>query len=101
MTSTWSGPKINPDGCPEPCTVTKYNPTVMCFDSKAQLLLKESVDKDLFPLIIYYISTESEIKKQYFVYDFLTIISAIGGALGLLLGYSFLSIILNVISSFE
>ena len=97
--------KTNPDGCLEPCTLTKYNPTLMSFDKKAQIILrgnKNFVGKDdLFPLIIYYISTESEIKKQYFVYDFLTIISAIGGALGLLLGYSFLSIILNVISSFE
>ena len=93
--------KINPDGCSKPCTLTKYNPTFMSFDQKAQTLLKGSQNAEKFPLIIYYISTESEIKVQYFVYDFLTIISAVGGALGLLLGFSLRSIILNIISSFE
>ena len=73
----------------------------MSFDQKAQTILKGSQNAEKFPLIIYYISTESEIKVQYFVYDFLTIISAVGGALGLLLGFSLLSITLIVISFFE
>ena len=96
--------KINRDGCSKPCTLTKYNPTLMSFDKKAHMLLfgSQNADKNgLLPLIIYYISTGSEIKEQYFVYDFLTIISAVGGALGLLLGFSLLSIILIGISFFE
>ena len=93
--------KTNPDGCPLPCTLTKYNPTVLNLYSKA-MTFENNKNKDLlYILLIYYTSTKTEIKRQYFVYDFLTIISAIGGALGLLLGYSFLSIMLSVIHSFE
>ena len=73
----------------------------MSFDKKAHTLLFGSQNAEKFPLIIYYISTGNEIKEQYFVYDFLTIISAVGGALGLLLGFSLLSITLIVISFFE
>ena len=93
--------KINLDGCLKPCTLIKYNPTLMSFDKKAHTLLFGSQNAEKFPLIIYYISTGNEIKEQYFVYDFLTIISAVGGALGLLLGFSLLSITLIVISFFE
>ena len=93
----------NPNGCPLPCTLTKYNPTVLNFDYKAMTFQWQKYTNvtDLYILLIYYISTETEIKRQYFVYDFLTIISAIGGTLGLLLGYSFLSIMLSVIHYFE
>ena len=62
----------------------KYNPTILNFDYKAMTFQfqKYSNVTDLYILLIYYITTETEIKRQYFVYDFLTIISAIGGTLG-------------------
>ena len=103
--------KINSDflkkpeqyGCPNLCTTTNYNPQVIHFDEsmKATQTEEEYKCQSEYMLNIYYTTDPVEITKEYFVYDAMTIISAIGGTLGLLLGYSILSMCLSLISLAE
>ena len=90
-------------GCPILCTSTKYNPKIVYFDESAHYL-SSSIDfkcKSEYLLYIYYSIDPVEITKEYLVYDAMTILSAIGGAMGLLLGYSMLSMFLSVIKIVE
>ena len=90
-------------GCPNLCTTTNFNPQVIHFDESMQATQTEYEYKcqSEYMLNIYYSTDPVEITREYFVYDAMTIISAIGGTLGLLLGYSILSICLSLISFVE
>ena len=58
-------------------------------------------DKDYLNLMAYYATTIVEKKEEYFLYDLMTLLSSLGGTMGLLLGYSLLSIILSMINFLE
>ena len=89
----------NSHGCPKLCTITKYNAKVEEFDEMTTSLV-QGQDKQCeseYSLYIYFSMDHIEIIKEYLVYDMMTIISAIGGTMGLLLGYSILSMILSTL----
>ena len=89
-------------GCPILCTSTKFNPKIVHFDESAHYLASNDFKcKSEYLLYIYYSIDPVEITKEYLVYDAMTIISAIGGTMGLLLGYSMLSMFLSVIKFVE
>ena len=89
-------------GCPIRCTSTKYSPKLVHFDESAHYLSSNDFKcKSEYILYIYYSIDPVEITKEYLVYDAMTIISAIGGTMGLLLGYSMLSMFLSVIKIVE
>ena len=48
-----------------------------------------------------YASLTVEKKEEYFLYDNMTLVSSLGGTVGLLLGYSLLSTLLFLIDSLE
>jgi hypothetical protein len=52
-------------------------------------------------LFVNYASKTVEKKEEYFIYDLMTLASSLGGTLGLLLGYSLLSILLSIINVLE
>ena len=57
--------------------------------------------EDLFAIHPYYVTTSVEIKKEYFVYGAITLLTSLGGTLGLLLGYSVLSMTLFCLERIE
>ena len=84
--------------CPPLCTKTRYNPEVLNFHRNAEK--GTSCDSE-YILFMYFTIDPVAITKEYLVYDTMAIISAIGGTLGLLLGYSILSILLSLIKHLE
>lgn len=76
-------------GCPIDCDETYYNPTLHYND--ALFADKELTDFVLRP---YYSTFYVEKKEEYFTYDIPSLISDVGGNLGLFLGYSLLSLLL-------
>jgi hypothetical protein len=59
------------------------------------------VNDSYFKVKIYYDMLEVEEQVEYFVYDLNTMIGAIGGVLGLWLGFSCLSILLGIIETLQ
>ena len=89
----------NSYGCPVLCTITKYEAKVEEFDEMTTSLV-QGQDKQCeseYSLYIYFSMDHTEIIKEYLVYDIMTMISAIGGTMGLLLGYSILSMLLSTL----
>ena len=84
-------------GCPKLCTNTKYNAKVVEFDEMTTSLLYNEPCESEYSLYIYFSMDHIEIIKEYLVYDIMTIISAIGGTMGLLLGYSMLSMLTSTL----
>ena len=87
--------EVNKLGCPRTCVSTLYSPTVNTFNQG------QDQRKDVFAIHPYYVTTSVEIKKEFFVYDAITLLTSLGGTLGLLLGYSALSMILFCLDRIE
>ena len=68
-------------GCPYPCSETVYAVTPR---RDASILNKDSISC----LFVYYKTTTLKVFDEYLLYDTNAIISAIGGSLGLFLGFS-------------
>ena len=79
--------------CPQPCKEESYNPRLQTFKGKT--------DQPYFTLYAYYSTTKVKRTKEFFVYDAMTILSSLGGTLGLLLGYSILSMMLGLLDKLE
>ena len=80
-------------GCPLPCTSRLFNPVLNTFhDNKTASFVE---------LWIYFVTTTVEKKEEYFLYDTMNLASSLGGSMGLLLGYSLLSILLSLIKFLE
>ena len=60
-------------------------------------LLYNKLCESGYSLYIYFSMDHTEIIIEYLVYDMMTIISAIKGSMGLLLGYSVLSMLLSTL----
>ena len=58
-------------------------------------------DSGSFQLLIYYDSLTVEEEVEYYVYGGEKLYSAVGGVMGLCLGYSILSILLNMVDIFK
>jgi hypothetical protein len=91
------------NGCPVPCTQVSYKVEYDYFyQNTATNPRKVGPDtEDRFRLKIYYKTLNIEEKTEALVYDFGTFLAAIGGNLGLFLGFSCLSLLLILISMFE
>ena len=80
-------------GCPLPCTSQSFNPKLNTFHDKE--------NNELIMMYVYFATTTVEKKEEYFLYDLMNLTSALGGTMGLLLGYSLLSILLSLIKFLE
>jgi hypothetical protein len=85
-------------GCPLPCTVRTFNPLLNTFHDVYEF---PDEDTEHLRLFVNYASKTVEKKEEYFIYDLMTLASSLGGTLGLLLGYSLLSILLSIINFLE
>ena len=80
-------------GCPLPCTSQSFNPKLNTFYDKET--------NEFLMIFVYFTTTTVEKKEEYFLYDLMNLTSALGGTMGLLLGYSLLSILLSLIKFLE
>ena len=85
-------------GCPLPCTIRTFNPLLNTFHNMYEF---SDQNTEHFRLFVSYASKIVEKKEEYFIYDLTTLASSLGGTLGLLLGYSLLSILLSMINFLE
>ena len=85
-------------GCPLPCTVRTFNPLLNTFHDVYEF---SDENTEHLMLFVNYASKTVEKKEEYFIYDLMTLASSLGGTLGLLLGYSLLSILLSMINFLE
>ena len=65
-------------GCFLPCTYTEY-----------KVAAREKKDFGKFQLLLSYSSTKVTVVKEFYLYDFPTLVSDFGGSLGLFVGFSF------------
>ena len=82
-------------GCKRTCISTIYSPVVNTFNQGL------AGSKDLFAIHAYFVSTSVVISREFYVYDSITLLTSVGGTLGLLLGYSVLSMVLFCIDNVE
>jgi hypothetical protein len=85
--------KKNPE-CPVPCTVD----TVKITERNNPILASNSSATELF---IYWDTLEVSIEEEYLLFDFNAIVSAVGGSLGLFLGFSCLDFLLKLMAKVE
>ena len=74
--------------CPKPCKITTYKDSLL--DLKEPLILKTGESLANFELIANKIRS---IEKEVLVYDLNDVIGAVGGSMGLFLGFSFFDVI--------
>ena len=77
-----------------PCTSTSYNHEIQYFSRRINTSIAES---NYFQLRVYYNTLEVEERTETLLYDLSNFLSASGGNLGLLMGFSCLSALLEVI----
>jgi hypothetical protein len=81
-------------GCPLPCSLSSYKATLQYTHKNAmELFTGIKVDNE-FWMYYYYDSMETEINTESLIVDMSNLIGAIGGNMGLFLGFSFLSLFL-------
>ena len=85
---------LEKQGCPVPCTSTSYNHEIQYFSRRINTSIAES---NYFQLRVYYNTLEVEERTETLLYDLSNFLSASGGNLGLLMGFSCLSALLEVI----
>ena len=79
-------------GCPLPCIITSYQATLLYTHKNAMELYTSNKINEDFWLFYYYETMETEINNEMLIVDVSNLIGAIGGNMGLFLGFSFLSI---------
>ena len=82
-------------GCPMDCLSTKYNPVVNTFTVGSWM------PDDEYWIYLFWTSTSVEMIREYFLYDAMTMFTFLGGNMGLILGYSLLSIGLFLFEALE
>ena len=82
-------------GCPMNCLSTKYNPVVNTFTVGSWM------PDDEYWVYLFWTSTSVEMIREYFLYDTMTLFTYLGGNMGLILGYSVLSIGLFLLAALE
>jgi len=87
--------------CPLPCKDASYSITLDYYSSNMYLNLKKEMSDDFLnkgvTLVMYYSSFTIEEHVETLVYDAENFLAAIGGNLGLFLGFSCLSLFLGMI----
>ena len=69
-------------GCQIPCQYTEYN-----------IVDYELIEKEYDAIFIKFASDEIDVEIEEFMYDWISFIAECGGALGLFLGFSFMTIL--------
>ena len=92
----WTKPEEE-EICQKPCVETKYKTYITSVPKNTGLLN----DTHLAQVLIYYDSLLVQENMEYFVYGGDRLVSAIGGVMGLCLGYSLLSIMLCLLDSLK
>ena len=82
-------------GCPMDCLSTKYNPVVNTFTVGSWM------PDDEYWIYLFWTSTSVEMIREYFLYDAMTLFTFLGGNMGLILGYSVLSVGLFLLEALE
>ena len=89
-------------GCPKTCDITTYNSHLTFYHQNTEIPFGGDQDfSDTFTLFVYYDTADVKKFQEHLVFDEMALLSAIGGTLGLLLGYSVLSIITSFINQFQ
>ena len=84
-------------GCPLPCSHFTYSINLVRQHKNAfELFTGENRTED-YHLFFYYSSLESDVESENLIVDFPNLVANIGGYLGLLLGFSCLTIYLSVL----
>ena len=84
-------------GCPLPCSHFTYSINLVRQHKNAfELFTGENRTED-YHLYFYYSSLESDVESENLIVDFPNLVANIGGYLGLLLGFSCLTIYLSVL----
>ena len=81
-------------GCPVPCTTTSYYTNIQYYGMTNEI---NSHISDHFNLSVYYDNLWVEERTETLIYDLSSFLSASGGNLGLLMGFSCLSALLAII----
>ena len=81
-------------GCTVPCTTTSYHHDIQ-YDSRMRV--RNENKKGYFELSIYYYNLDVEERTETLIYDLSSFLSSAGGNLGLLMGFSCLSVLLSLI----
>jgi hypothetical protein len=85
--------------CQIPCKSKTYQTTVRHYHKTSWVDLKDH-KSDQFYLALAYSTLNVELKTETLVYDFGTMLTAAGGNLGLFLGFSCLTFLLDIIDKF-
>ena len=80
--------------CPSPCTTEHVN----IKDRDSPILASNYSETEVF---IFWESLEVLIEEEYLLFDFNAIVSAVGGSLGLFLGFSCLDFLLHLMAKIE
>ena len=88
-------------GCSLPCSYSKYSFDMVRQHKNAFLLVDGSNETKDYLLYVYYSSLESVLESESLRIDFSNLMSGIGGALGLFLGISCLTIYLFILEFFK
>lgn len=89
--------RLDDIGCPMPCSQTTYSGNLMTQHTNAfELFTGEKRTQD-YLLYFYYSSLESDVEAESLIIDFPNLIANVGGYLGLLLGFSCLTIYLYLL----
>ena len=83
-------------GCPKSCKIVAFNANINFFHKYTNPIKYQ--DMDTFTLMMYYDTSDVKKYSEHLVFDEMALLSAIGGTLGLLLGYSVLSIMTSIIN---
>lgn len=84
-------------GCPKPCQKVEYKLQINYFSKNGLTHMPD----DRFKVYTYYDDMSVEKQTEYIYYDKMAVLADIGGMLGLLLGYSLLSIVHSSLSGVE
>ena len=56
------------------------------------------MDSDFYYVLFRLADSKIELRKEYFMYDMVSVVSSIGGGIGIFLGYSFFGILSSAIN---
>ena len=84
-------------GCPLPCSFIGYKVKVSYFHKNSYLAVELNSTNDNFHLFFYYSSLVVEKRVETLVYDIGGFLAAAGGNMGLMLGLSFLTILITAL----
>ena len=89
------------NGTESPCRRPCQNPSIKSYTTKYPRNTGLLDDDESFQLLIYYDYLTVDEEVEYYVYGGEKFVSAVGGVMGLCLGYSLLSIFLSIVDSIK